>query len=99
MNSTGCVTSVTLAPNDPGAARRNAYSTAKISFGHRQFFLTNVLWLGLLLALAGGLTVRADEATNSLQIQFVMVNGKVVPFEGKGQVNVGSGPGDILFGF
>ena len=45
------------------------------------------------------LPLRAVEAANPLEIQYVKVDGKPLPFRGKGSVSLGPFPGDIVFGF
>jgi signal transduction histidine kinase len=57
-------------------------------------------WRALVLLLLGAVSsLRAAEVTNSLEIQSVMVNGKSMPFRGKENINLGSSPENIAFGF
>jgi signal transduction histidine kinase len=61
-------------------------------------FAAGLVWLALAM-FALVLPSRATEATNSLEIRFLNVNGKMVPFLGKESVNVGSHPANVIFGF
>jgi signal transduction histidine kinase len=56
--------------------------------------LALVLWF--LLAMS---TLRAAEDTNLLEIQSVTASGKELQFQGKTEVNLGSSPENITFGF
>src|SRR5882724_12529909 len=57
-------------------------------------------WLALVLLLPVAVSsLRAAEATNALDIQSVTVNGKPLPFRGKENINLGSSPENIAFGF
>ena len=44
-------------------------------------------------------SLRAAEATNSLEIQYVNVAGRSLPFQGKESVSLGPFPENIVFGF
>ncbi|MDB6016472.1 MAG: Integral rane sensor signal transduction histidine kinase [Pedosphaera sp.] len=58
------------------------------------------IWLALSLLLSVDvLSLRAVEATNTLEIQSVNVAGKSLPFRGKDSVSLGSFPKNIVFGF
>ena len=53
-----------------------------------------VLWFAF-----SGSPVSAAEPTNILAIQSIVANGTLLPFDGKESVNLGSHPGDVVFGF
>jgi len=56
-------------------------------------------WLALAwLLFAAALPLRAAD-TNTLEIQSVSVNGKSLPFRGRENINFGSSPENIIFGF
>jgi len=52
-----------------------------------------------LLCFSLALPLRADEATNALEIQSVSANGKSLSFRGKDSVGVGSSPDNVVIGF
>jgi signal transduction histidine kinase len=55
--------------------------------------------LTVLLLSVAVLPLRAAEATNTLEIQSVSVNGKSLSFRGKESISLGSFPDNIIFGF
>jgi signal transduction histidine kinase len=57
-------------------------------------WLALMLWLGLVLP-----PLRAEDITNSLEIQSVRVNEKSLPFRGVESVNLGAFPENLVFGF
>ena len=70
-----------------------------LRFGNR-FPGLNLAWLAwVFLLLAAGQPWRATAATNTLEIQSVSVNGKLVPFRGRESVRLGPFPGNIVFNF
>jgi signal transduction histidine kinase len=70
-----------------------------LRFGNR-FPGLNPAWLAwVFLLLAAGQPWRATAATNTLEIQSVSVNGKLVPFRGRESVRLGPFPGNIVFNF
>jgi len=57
-------------------------------------------WRALVLLLPVAVSsLRAAEVTNALEIQSVTVNGKPLLFRGKENINLGSSPENIAFGF
>ena len=57
-------------------------------------------WLAFVILIsATALPLRASEATNSLEIQSVSVNGNELSFRGKDSVGLGSSPENVVFGF
>lgn len=59
---------------------------------------SGLAWLVALLVFIA-LPLRAAEATNTLEIQSIVVNGKELPFRGKERVNLGSHPENVTFSF
>jgi signal transduction histidine kinase len=59
---------------------------------------SGLAWLVALLVFIA-LPLRAAEATNTLEIQSIIVNGKELPFRGKESVNLGSNPENVAFSF
>lgn len=59
---------------------------------------SGLIWLVALLAFIT-LPLRAAEATNTLEIESIVVNGKELPFRGKESVNLGSNPENVAFSF
>src|SRR5580693_473158 len=57
-------------------------------------WLALTLWLGLVV-----LPARAEDVTNSLEIQAIRVNDKSLPFRGRESVNLGAFPENVVFGF
>ena len=56
-------------------------------------------WVLAFLLLANGYPLVAAEEPGSLEIRYVQVNGKSLPFQGKDTVNLSTFPGNIVFGF
>src|SRR5258708_6533288 len=54
-------------------------------------------WLALVSVAALPLWATVD--ANALEVQYVNVNGKTLPFRSKESVNLGSFPENIVFGF
>lgn len=59
---------------------------------------SGLAWLVALLAFIA-LPLRAAEATNTLEIQSIIVNGKELPFRDKENVDLGSHPENVTFSF
>ena len=57
-------------------------------------------WLALAVLLpVGVLPSRAEETNNTLEIQSITVNGKLQPFQGRENINLGPFPENVIFGF
>jgi signal transduction histidine kinase len=64
------------------------------------FWQPKPAWLALALLLpAVAFPLPAVEATNALEIRYISVNGKSLPFQGEQSVSLGSFPKNIVFGF
>jgi signal transduction histidine kinase len=74
-------------------AGRNILSD-KILPPRGRIWLALTLWLGLVV-----LPARAEDVTNSLEIQAIRVNDKSLPFRGRESVNLGAFPENVVFGF
>ncbi len=59
--------------------------------------LPGMVWL-VFFCFSYVFSLPAAEVTNSLQIQSITVNGKLIPFRGKGNVSIGSHPASVVFG-
>jgi signal transduction histidine kinase len=74
---------------------------SKTFLAQKLFSQRRQIWMALLLGLvAATLSLRAEDATNSLEIiDSISVNGKSLPFRGKENVNLGSFPENVVFDF